>query len=247
MTVRIFEKIDITGLRNVCEQTEEVYEANKNLGAYALWNVVGGTIIGSNTLRTCVVKWGAPGNAIMRLIQWIPNTSYRDTVDVQVAVNSLPPKPTIRENRDTLISSADIGNQWYFNGALIPGATQKKYFTNQVRGKYAVQATASYKCVSPISSDFDFISDVGDMVQDDLSAYPNPSDGIFTINSDNVIDAETVFSVFNALGEKVMTGVHDNTSDKLLTIDLRNFSSGVYYFIRTHGNVTEKIKLILNK
>ena len=247
-TIRIFEQIDVEGIRNVCENTEELYEANKNLGAYALWSVVGGTIVGSNSNRTCTIKWGEPGTGIIRLIQWIPNTSYRDTIDVNVAVNARPPKPTITENKDTLISSADIGNQWYWNGSMIPGATQKRYFTNQIQGLYTVQTTAAYKCVSLMSEEFDFVSSVDDVnLSGDVNVYPNPSDGIFNLNFVQGSSGKLDYVVCDNRGLKLFGGTYDFSNNKQFDIDLSAYSSGLYHVVIYQGNDIRHVRLILNK
>ena len=49
--------------------------------------------------------------------------------------------PTISVNGNLLTSSASSGNQWYYNGALIAGATSTSYTAN-VAGSYTVKLTA---------------------------------------------------------------------------------------------------------
>jgi hypothetical protein len=49
--------------------------------------------------------------------------------------------PTISVNGNLLTSSASSGNQWYYNGALIAGATATSYTAN-VAGSYTVKLTA---------------------------------------------------------------------------------------------------------
>lgn len=246
---RIFEKIDIVGIRSVCENTEELYEANKNLGAYAQWSVVGGTIQGPSTNRTCFVKWGSAGTGIVRLTQWIPNTSYRDSMDINVVINNVPPKPTITENRDTLISSAATGNQWYLNGQIMPGATQQKLYTYQVRGNYTVQATVAYKCISPMSDPYSFISSVEPFNFDDalMSVTPNPSSGLFQLNLNTEVQQDISYSIFNNLGQLLATRQLNVYGLYIENIDLSVYSDGIYHIIVRIGEKHYRNSLILQK
>jgi ligand-binding sensor domain-containing protein len=248
VTVRIFEKIDILGLRNVCEGSNILYEANKNLGAYAQWYVTGGAFDGPSNGRTCRVIWGDAGTGVLKLVQWIPNTSYRDSITIDVNINAIPAKPTITEHLDTLISSADVGNQWFWNGQLIPGATNKKYYTYQIRGNYTVKVTVAHGCESPMSDIFSFISAVEvNTANDAVSIFPNPSDGIFTLQVNVGESAMFSYDVYNILGQKVLedskmlSGMHKET------LNMQNFPAGVYYLRINLGDDEYQRKLVISK
>ncbi len=58
---------------------------------------------------------------------------------------------------------------------------------------------------------------------DELNIFPNPSNGIFNMNSQHEI---TGIEVYNCLGEKIFT---QNISGTNLTIDISNHSKGVYF------------------
>ena len=69
-----------------------------------------------------------------------------------------------------------------------------------------------------------------------LSIYPNPSNGIFHVN---FMDTENFqFEVFNSLGQKINIQTHSNE------IDLRNQSSGFYYYQIKTGDHLFKGKII---
>ncbi len=64
-----------------------------------------------------------------------------------ITVNPNPPVPTITQTGNTLSSSAATGNQWYFNGSIITGATNQTY--NYVTpGQYSVTVTDANGCSS---------------------------------------------------------------------------------------------------
>lgn len=108
------------------------------------------------------------------------NSNYNaaPSVDRSFCIN--PAKPTIAVTNGntampTLTSSASAGNQWYFNGAIIPGATSNTYAATQA-GVYKVKTTAD-DCASEFSNDQALIV-TGDLKSDAavaISLYPNPA------------------------------------------------------------------------
>ena len=64
--------------------------------------------------------------------------------------------PVIQQEADSLISSSSSGYQWYFNGSLIPGATNQN-FVPALSGSYQVEVADSNGCTA-ISQSFDFIA-----------------------------------------------------------------------------------------
>jgi hypothetical protein len=67
-----------------------------------------------------------------------------------------PPKPTIQRSNSLLASSATQGNQWFFNGNPIAGATEQ-YITVAQAGSYTVQVTLQSGCPSVMSESFEYI------------------------------------------------------------------------------------------
>ncbi|MFC2130268.1 T9SS type A sorting domain-containing protein [Bacteroidota bacterium] len=70
-----------------------------------------------------------------------------------ITVYPLPETPTITEQGDSLISSADFGNQWYLEGTEIPGAIKQSYYPLQ-SGNYSVRVIDSIGCESEMSSEY---------------------------------------------------------------------------------------------
>jgi PKD repeat protein len=86
-----------------------------------------------------------------------------------LAIYNIPAKPTITKKGKDLVSSADAGNQWYFGGQLIPGATEKTY-TPINSGIYSV-LTLQNACYSLMSEFYSFLLD-SDKLTADFSASP---------------------------------------------------------------------------
>jgi len=84
-----------------------------------------------------------------------------------------------------------------------------------------------------------------------VSAYPNPSNGIFTVafsHPELVSGSQTTIDVYNIIGEQVYDGMlkqvqHDNT------LDLSNQPSGVYLYrvITQDGNLVGEGKIIVQR
>ena len=71
----------------------------------------------------------------------------------------------------------------------------------------------------------------------DLSIFPNPSTGVFTVTGDaNELDQ---IAVFNAIGQQIQVSV--NLVDDQAVLDLTNHENGVYY-IRTEYSVNRIVK-----
>ncbi|MES2566085.1 MAG: ELWxxDGT repeat protein [Bacteroidota bacterium] len=74
---------------------------------------------------------------------------------------------------------------------------------------------------------------------DKINIFPNPSTGKFKIESNHKFSKNTVFEVYNSLGDKVLQ--QQNPKD----IDLSNFSKGVYFVNITEDGQTFTKKIIL--
>ena len=75
-----------------------------------------------------------------------------------------------------------------------------------------------------IRMNFGSISSVNDDLKSGFSIYPNPSNGIFTIDNQNSKNSN--FIVRNIIGQLAFQGTVNNMSNR--TIDLSDFESGVY-------------------
>jgi hypothetical protein len=158
---------------------------------------------------------------------------------ISVVILRAPVRPNISlRGPDTLRSSA-IGGvsvfQWFFNGSLIPGATQRDYVA-KVNGTYSVRVTNGDGCTST-SNDFSFTGGTTGVDEDvtsaHVTAWPNPFDGSITISLPNALQRS--ITVVALTGEIVHTvKVPDNVGQ--MELDVPALASGTYLIRVTAGS-----------
>lgn len=105
------------------------------------------------------------------------DSNYKPAVSItrSFCIKPSAPKITVQTNRApefVLASSAPNGNQWYFRGTPIAGATAPK-LTTHTPGAYTVQAAVG-NCISVFSNEFVvMINDIENSTS--VSVYPNPA------------------------------------------------------------------------
>ncbi len=113
---------------------------------------------------------------------------------------------------------------------------------------YTVTGTASgcsAKAVTIVSDTVCIGIEENSNIQD-ISVYPNPSNGDFTISVSNANFTNLSVTVINILGEVVYSNTFKNNSVNFnKQIDLNQLSNGVYYFRLSTGTDTKIKKLII--
>jgi subtilisin family serine protease len=162
---------------------------------------------------------------------------------ITVVVNPLPATPTITYTMsDTImISSAPQGNQWYFNGAQLSGATDDTLRPYNF-GNYSVMVEDANGCASGMSA-MQFYNSIG--VEEDLASmiglYPNPTTGQVMLEL-GAIETERIV-LQDALGLTLMV---KEAPGAQVQIDLENEASGMY-FIRVYTKTGEVLSLNVAK
>lgn len=147
---------------------------------------------------------------------------------VFVNVNPLPTTPTntfVQANY-TCVTNNTSGNQWYLNGVAIPGATGQ-VLNVTANGEYWVVYTDANGCMSA-NSDTVTVLDVSveELGMDHLSIYPNPNNGMFTVEINASYSIQQM-DVINVLGDVVYTISPNGKSS--IQVDLKNQNSGIYF------------------
>jgi hypothetical protein len=158
-----------------------------------------------------------------------------DTVTVNFTID------TITIKGDTLISSAIQGNQWYWNGTLIPGATNQTYIAT-INGVYFVTTSQGCGISLPViigSAGINWLS----ATNNQLSIYPNPTSGQFNIKLNGNQSGCTI-EVYNLMGEKVYQSVLSNSQN---TINISTQPGGMYFVYLKSDQGVEVRKVMVVK
>ena len=174
-------------------------------------------------------------------------TSGASTVtsnSITMTVNPLPPVPTITQNGAVLTSSATTGNEWYYNGNPIAGATAQTYTTTK-NGQYTVKVTV--KGCTSVSNIFVVNTGIGSLTNSNaLSVYPNPSDGIITVSFSINTKSTHKVEVKNMLGQVVFKDeLTDYNGTYIKSINLQEYGKGTYTITLMNENNVIAKKIIV--
>jgi len=144
-------------------------------------------------------------------------------------------------NGNTIEATSGFNSyQWYYaNGTLIPGETSEIYEPLSVGEYYVVVTDGDCEEVSyAINYNISGI----DNLENNISIYPNPTDGILTIeggsNIQNII-------ILNTLGNQLLS-VENNSNDYSKSeIDLTTFAKGIYFIQIEQNNQIMNYRIVL--
>lgn len=170
---------------------------------------------------------------------WVSSFGYGMTVaniDCNLAA------PTIVQIKDSLYSNDAVKYQWFFNGNLIPNATNKSYLP-KLTGAYTVEITDELGCKA-VSEAFNIIitsnRDLNE-TQSIISIFPNPvlvgHEIIINTSKENIGKS---IELYNNTGKLVKRFHLLNTINKQV-MDLKPG----YYFIGLEGNANF-IKMVVH-
>ncbi|MBJ7427498.1 MAG: T9SS type A sorting domain-containing protein, partial [Bacteroidia bacterium] len=185
-------------------------------------------------------KYSQPGNYNIKLTVQTSNGCF-DTISKVITVNPGPVKPIITLSAGTILTATSGAfYQWFFNGTPINGANAKTLNTTGY-GFYSVRVDSSNGC-GTMSNDFELkynsVNDYQNLV-DLVNIYPNPTNGILNIESDQNL----YFEIYDVSGKQIMAG---NKVQKLQQINLIDLSSGIYFLKLFNDNEQFITKIIRN-
>ena len=164
-------------------------------------------------------------------------------------VASVVNTPTITQVGDTLISSADNGNQWYVGGLPIAGATDKKYKPLQ-SGVYSVAVTGALGCQQFSNTINVVVTAVNPVVNASVGfqVSPNPSRGIFKVRFSAATRDDLKLEIINAQGQPVYVKTLAKYVGQLSEdVNINYAAAGVYVIRLQHGNKIYYNKVLIEK
>jgi hypothetical protein len=232
--------IDGDGPLSFCFGDHVVLSLGQGYSSY-LWSS------GSNTPIITVTETGEYGVSVLDFNGCLDSTLIANPVSVTV----WDPEPLVVQTGDSLVvtNPGDFASiQWYLNGNQISGAFGAVHVITE-SGNYTAVGVDVNGCEG---SSFIYemtccvgVDEVG--VVSRMRVYPNPSDGIFTLEV-NLNRAEKVEIIVSDLRGKQQYSLakHTSVSSVLETLDLRHLASGVYSMQLVAGERSLFRKLIVN-
>ena len=216
---------------NICEGAPVTFNAqNGSLYDWSL-NTIGNIVLSDGSGQYVLTP------AISDNVVYVTanNSTCAGTDSIAITVNPSP-TPTITNNVGVLSTQTYPVYLWYFNGSPIPGATNIDFVPTQ-GGSYYVEVLNSSGCTG--QSDPINLSAVGiDELITNLSVYPNPTNGLVTIQTDLPIEYA---AVYNSIGKKLQVNLIDNK------LDLSHLSNGIYIISLSIDNHIITKRIILSK
>lgn len=129
------------------------------------------------------------------------------SVSAEVTVESYPnpPAPLITNSNDTLYTTEGYSYQWYFEGVLIPGASDSYYVATD-GGNYSVEITDINGCFA--NSETFYYSGLGINgtynADQSLSIFPNPNSGNYTLILNSTCTNKFNIYMYNAVGQLIL-------------------------------------------
>jgi hypothetical protein len=236
---------NITGATEFCAGTQGVVYFTTPIqdALVYIWNLpTGATIVSGDSTTSIVVDFAL--NAISGNIIVNGNNlcGHGDTTSLPVTVNPIPPAPVVTASGDTLSSTAQQGNQWYYSptqggsGSAIPGATDTIYLAT-LTGWYWSQVNLN-GCPSDTSNNvYVLITGMEEIGGAQFTIYPVPNDGRFTLSITSPVPNTFDEYIFNTLGQLIFERKDVRVSGRSeQQIDLRPTPPGVYtVLITTNG------------
>ncbi|MBL7883029.1 MAG: SBBP repeat-containing protein [Bacteroidia bacterium] len=169
-----------------------------------------------------------------------------DVVTINVVGN--PAIPTLNKINDTLycIPATYAQYQWYQDGLPISGANGPTY-TYEQNGTYYVEVFNAFGCSSvsvPLAITDVSITELS--VLNNLTVFPNPSTGAFTIQYESSVNEEVVVNVYSLIGQCVYTTKMKATAgDNQIRIQQNQLNKGVYFIELTINSHKQTTKLVI--
>jgi len=241
----------VSGPDSVCSGSSMItywVEPIANATGYAWALPAGAAIVGGDNTPTILVDFatGAISGDIM-----VHGTSTcgigATSLAYHVVVIPKPSTPSITNHGDTLYSSIQDGNQWFYNGAPIVNANGKTFVAHYT-GWYWDEIIIN-GCESDTSNNiYIVVSGVNEPVGGSFVVYPVPNDGQFKLQMNSPRAASFDISISNSIGVNIYTkhNVMVNGSADLM-IDLRPVSAGIYTMVIRNGESKVVRKIIVNR
>lgn len=243
---------NIAGTAALCAGTSGIaYSCNPVLNATSyLWTLPAGAVItsGAGTENIIADFGSAASGGIIRVAGNNQCGTGIASPDFNVTVYDIPEVPVISVNGTLLTSSASAGNQWYYEGSPIPGATGQTYTVVHNTGYYSCEVTLN-GCPSGISSPvWVVVTGIGDQAAAQISLFPTPNNGLFSVSISNPANGICRIEVYNNAGLRIyQTNNFMVTGSIKKEINLPTVTNGFYTVAIINNRHTIYKKIVISR
>jgi hypothetical protein len=203
----------------ICVGEERILTAQTGYPSYVWYLDGAATTNTTNKFNTKTLTRGTH-TVTVRITDHYGCIANSDTLEFVVVG---PDAPVISRDGMTLRATAGFATyQWYREGVAIPGATSETYTATQ-DGLYFVEVGDGSPCSSRSNTIVIGTTDVADETGVSIRMYPNPTDGVVTIDGE-ALDQQRIV-VIDALGRLVLSTSVSGTS---VLLDLGQLPVGPY-------------------
>ena len=164
-----------------------------------------------------------------------------------VIVYPIPASPNLIVNGGFINSSATGNLQWYFNGVIIPGATQANLLYADT-GLYTLSVTNSFGCINSSTINITTPNGIYQISNNHVfSLYPNPVKNTLNISNSNAADIIVNIAITDINGANVYHENQVNLNSKPVSIDISNLGNGVYFVSIFNNQIRQQQKIVVIK
>jgi PKD repeat protein len=244
---------NFTANQNFCPGTcTDFTNLSANATSYQ-WYFPGGNPSISTDVNPTGICYAVPGSYDVTLICINANGSDSLTLQNYITVFPNPAPQGISQNGDTLFAYAgSLSYQWYYNGNIIPGATNY-YCIGSGSGNYNVVTTDTNGCqVEAVI--YDVVAATHEMVSiSNLKTfvYPNPFFSSTTIHlTANESASNVKLEIFNLSVQRIevlFDGKLNPGESKDVELNGNKMTEGIYFYRITSGGEVMNGRLVLIK
>jgi PKD repeat protein len=221
-----------TAPNHICPGTCTNFTNLSQNGLSYLWSFPGANPSVSTDINPANICYNTPGNYAVSLIVNGATTSDTLTLNSYITVYPFPSPQGIMQGGDTLFANQGaVSYQWFYNGNIIPGATEYFYVAPQ-SGNFNVVATDINGCeVEAVI--FDVTASVHNIsAAEEAWVMPNPFTGEIRVMLTGKL------TMFDNIGQKIF---EKEIIDPQQAVDLSAFPKGIYFLqLESKGKILQQ-------
>jgi hypothetical protein len=235
--------INASGNLNFCQGDSVILSVNANTSTFQ-WYLNDTTILISQVNPNLTVNTSGAYSVVETNQFGCNSLSANDTV----IVYPIPASPNLIVVGGSINSSATGNLQWYFNGTIIPGATQANLLYADT-GLYTLSVTNSFGCINSSTVNITTPSGVQTINNyQSLALYPNPVKNTLNISHKNAANIVLNIAITDINGAVVyqenQIGINTNSQ---VSIDISALSNGVYFVSLFNNEIKQQQKIVVIK